>query len=69
LSGYLLLIAIVYLLQERFIFKPEKLHQNFQYNYAAPFRELFFDVEEGVRINGLHFFVEKPLGIDTLFSW
>jgi pimeloyl-ACP methyl ester carboxylesterase len=65
--GYLLLIAIVYLLQERFIFKPEKLHQDFQYKYAAPFRELFFDVEEGVKINGLHFFVEKPLGLILYF--
>lgn len=65
--GYLLLIVIVYLLQERFIFKPEKLHKDFQYKYAAPFKELFFDVEEGVSINGLHFYVEKPLGLVLYF--
>jgi hypothetical protein len=65
--GYLLLIALVYLLQERFIFKPEKLHKNFEYKYAAPFKELFFDVEEGVSINGLHFYVEKPLGLVLYF--
>lgn len=67
ISGYLVVLALVYLLQERFIFKPEKLKQNFQYKYDAPFRELFFDVEEGVRINGLHFFVEKPLGLILYF--
>lgn len=65
--GYLGLIVVVYLVQERFIFKPEKLEQDFQYKYDAPFRELFFDVEEGVSINGLHFYVEKPLGLVLYF--
>ena len=65
--GYLLLVVAVYLVQEKFIFKPEKLKQNFEYKYDAPFKELFFDVTEGVRINGLHFFVEKPLGLVLYF--
>lgn len=65
--AYLLLIAIVYLVQEKFIFKPEKLKQDFVYKYDAPFKELFFDVEPGVRINGLHFVVEKPLGLILYF--
>lgn len=65
--GYLVLLALVYLLQERFIFKPEKLKQNFQYKYDTPFKELFFDVEEGVRINGLHFSVKNPLGLVLYF--
>jgi hypothetical protein len=51
--GYLLLLLVAYLVQERFIFKPEKLNQNFKYQYQAPFRELFFDIEPGVSINGL----------------
>ena len=65
--GYALLMIIVYLVQERFIFKPEKLRQDFQYKYDAPFKELFFDIEPGVRINGLHFTVEKPLGLILYF--
>jgi len=67
LGGYLLLLAIVYLVQERFIFKPEKLKQDFVYKYDAPFKELFFDIEPGVRINGLHFTVDKPLGLILYF--
>ncbi|MCW3093087.1 MAG: alpha/beta hydrolase [Ferruginibacter sp.] len=67
IAGYGVLLLTAYLLQERFIFKPEKLHQNFQYKYDVPFRELFFDVEPGVRINGLHFFVEKPFGLILYF--
>lgn len=65
--GYALLMIIVYFVQERFIFKPEKLRQDFQYKYDAPFKELFFDIEPGVRINGLHFTVEKPLGLILYF--
>lgn len=65
--GYAALLVLIYFLQERFIFKPEKLHQDFQYKYDVPFKELFFEVAEGVRINGLHFFVEKPQGLVLYF--
>src|SRR5882757_2156724 len=65
--GYLLLLAITYLLQERVIFKPEKLDQDFVYKYDTPFKELFFDVETGVRINGLHFTVKDPNGLILYF--
>ena len=65
--GYLVLLAIVYFIQDRFIFKPEKLKQNFKYEYSIPFKELFFDVEQGVRINGLHFNVKDPLGLVLYF--
>ena len=65
--GYLLLGVIAYLLQEYFIFKPEKLGQDFTYKYDAPFRELFFDTAPGVRINGLHFHVAKPHGLVLYF--
>lgn len=65
--GYTLLLAAAYFFQERFIFKPEKLKKNFQYKYDVPFKELFFEVEEGVSINGLHFFVTKPLGLVLYF--
>jgi len=66
-SGYLALMALLYLIQERFIFKPEKLPDDFSFKYKAPFRELFFDVAPGVRINGLHFHRENPLGLILYF--
>ena len=61
------LIAIVYFVQERFIFKPEKLKADFKYLYDSPFEELFFDVAPGVRINGLHFTVPQPQGLVLYF--
>jgi uncharacterized protein len=66
-GGYLLIMVIVYLVQDRFIFKPEKLAGDFTFVYDTPFRELFFDVAPGVRINGLHFFREKPSGLILYF--
>lgn len=65
--GYALLLVAVYFIQEKFIFKPERLKPDFQYKYDAPFHELFFDVEPGVTINGLHFTVTKPLGLVLYF--
>lgn len=65
--GYVLILLIAYLVQERFIFKPEKLAQSFEYKYDAPFKELFFDPEPNVRINGLHFYVRKPKGLILYF--
>ena len=49
------------------IFKPEKLAQDFEFKYDLPFKEYFFDVEPGVRINGLHFYREKPKGLILYF--
>ena len=65
--GIVVLSILVYFLQEKFIFKPEKLKQDFQFKYDVPFKELFFDVEPGVRINGLHFYREQPLGLILYF--
>ena len=67
IGGIAALSILIYFIQERFIFKPEKLKQDFIYKYDMPFEELFFDVEPGVRINGLHFKVNKPQGLVLYF--
>ncbi|WP_422361211.1 alpha/beta hydrolase [Reichenbachiella sp.] len=67
LGLYCFLSVLVYLVQEYFMFHPEKLPEDFEYKYEEPFDEHFFDVEEGVRINGLHFTVKDPKGIVIYF--
>jgi uncharacterized protein len=67
IGGIIVLTTLVYFLQEKFIFKPEKLKQDFQFKYDVPFKELFFDVGPGVRINGLHFFRQQPKGLILYF--
>ncbi len=56
-----------YFLQERFIFKPEKLKKDFTFKYDIPFSEYFFDIAPGVCINGLHFKRENPSGLILYF--
>lgn len=67
LSAIALLSVIAYLVQEKLIFKPEKLSADFEFKYDAPFEELSFDIEPGVRISGLHFKVESPKGLILYF--
>jgi len=61
--GYAVLLILAYFIQDKLIFKPEKLPVGFEYKYDAPFKELNFDVEPGVRINGLHFYRPQPEGL------
>jgi len=67
LGAIVLLSLAVYFLQDLFIFKPEKLDADFKFDYDIPFRELNFDVEPGVRINGLHFYRNDPKGLILYF--
>lgn len=61
---YLAINILVYFLQERFIFKPEKLPPDFEYKYENQvFEEYNIEVAHGVNINGIHFKVRRPKGI------
>ncbi len=66
LSGIFLQVLLVlsvaaYFLQEKFIFKPEKLKQDFQFKYDIPFREYFFDIAPGVSHQWLYISTGKTL--------
>lgn len=65
--GYVLLMVIAYFIQEKFIFKPEKLAADFEFKYDAPFNEVSFNPEPGVTISGIHFNVKKPHGLIIYF--
>lgn len=60
----MVLNVIAYFLQERLIFKPEKLPEDFEFKYKNQiFDEYNIEVAEGVNINGVHFKVREPKGI------
>ncbi len=67
LGSIAFLSIVIYFVQDKFIFKPEILKQDFQFKYDVPFREYFFDIEPGVRINGLHFHRDQPKGMILYF--
>ena len=51
IGGIIVLTIVLYFVQDKFIFKPEKLPADFKFNYDAPFEELFSAVV-GVRATG-----------------
>jgi len=60
---YALLCALVWLIQEYFIFHPEQLPQSFSFQYEYPFEELFLEPENGVLINALYFKLPRSKGV------
>ena len=64
LAIYIVANVVVYFLQERFIFKAEKLPSDFEFDYEDQvFDEYNIEVDEGVNINGIHFKVRRPKGV------
>lgn len=61
---YIVISALLYFLQDFFLFRPEKLPKDFQYYYENQnVEEYNLETRDGAVINGLHFKVEKPKGV------
>lgn len=60
---YLLICVIFYLFQDFFFFRPEILPHEFTYKYPFAFDERTFDMEDGGRINAIHFQVPNSRGV------
>lgn len=60
---YITICTTFYFFQHLAFFRPEKLADHFTYKYPFPFEELTFDMEDGGRINAIHFKVPNSRGI------
>lgn len=63
-SIYVITNVAAYFLQEKFLFKPEKLPSDFKFQYGeqkAEEHNLY--IGDDIRINGVHFSIPKPKGI------
>jgi len=60
---YVGICLIFYFFQHFFFFRPEILPKQFEYKYPFPFDEVNFDMEDGGRINALHFKVPNSKGV------
>ncbi|MEM8907474.1 MAG: alpha/beta fold hydrolase [Bacteroidota bacterium] len=65
---YLVISLFFYFGQDLFFFRPEILPKHFKYQYAFPFDEVNFDMEDGGVINGLHFKVPNSKGVVYYFK-
>jgi fermentation-respiration switch protein FrsA (DUF1100 family) len=69
---FLLAIGGIYTFQEKFIFIPKDLDEDYTYSFPSlasnvTFEELFIDTEDGARLNALYFKVDKPNGLVVYF--
>lgn len=61
------LFIILLNIQEKLIFHPEILPHDHQFSFDHPFEEIYFDVDEGVKINALHFKADSSKGMVLYF--
>lgn len=57
-AAFLLSFGVFFTMQERLLFFPESLPQDFDYSLPENAEEVFFDTEDGARINALWYRVE-----------
>ncbi|WP_250434569.1 alpha/beta hydrolase [Hanstruepera flava] len=67
LGLYLVMGFALYLFQERLIFLPTVLNQDYQYRFHHDFEEVFLNTGNDAVINGIHFKVEQPQGVILYF--
>lgn len=60
---YLGVSLFLYYLQEKFLFHPEKLPENFQFKFDRSFEEMQFEAEDGGSVHALKFIVPDAKGI------
>lgn len=58
---------ILKFLQEKVVFLPVRLPQDFHFEFSNVFEELYLETPHGGKINALHFKLEKPKGVLLYF--
>lgn len=64
---YVMIGTSLYLLQEKILFRPTVLAQDYVYNFDSNFEELFLKPDGEAVINALHFKAENPKGVILYF--
>ncbi|MFK8013219.1 MAG: alpha/beta hydrolase [Marinicellaceae bacterium] len=59
--------SALYFFQEKILFLPTTLEQDYQYQFHHKFEELFLKTAANTTINALHFKVENPKGVILYF--
>jgi len=67
LAGLILILIMLYFFQEKLIFLPTTLPQNYSFSFSQPFEEIFLTAEDGAILNGLHFKHKESIGTILYF--
>ena len=60
---YVGICVLLYFVQERLIFFPEKTPKDAKYRFNGPFEEMFFTTNDAVHIHGILFKTQAPKGL------
>ena len=64
---YVLVTIMLYFLQEKLIFLPTKLAQDYEYSFEQPFDEFNIETIDGAKLNALHFKNKNSKGVILYF--
>ncbi|MBT8296809.1 MAG: lysophospholipase [Maribacter sp.] len=64
---YVLITIMLYFLQEKLIFLPAKLPNDFEYSFTHDFEEINLKTEDGHNLNAIHFKQVKSKGLILYF--
>ncbi|WP_246454649.1 alpha/beta hydrolase [Hyunsoonleella aquatilis] len=59
--------ALMYFMQEKLLFLPTVLEQNYQFQFNHNFEEINLEADDGASLNAIHFKVENPKGVLLYF--
>lgn len=59
LTVYVVAVVLAWFFQEKLLFAPRKLSEDFRFNFAVPFEEVWVDASDGVKLHGVLFPSEK----------
>lgn len=60
---YILICLSLFFIQEKLLFFPYQLPQNYQYQFDGLFEEINLKTKDRTTLHGVHFKVEKPKGV------
>jgi len=60
---YFVICGLLYLMQEKFIFFPEKLNKEYRFGFNQTFEELFIRMEDNVLLNAILFKADTSKGL------
>jgi pimeloyl-ACP methyl ester carboxylesterase len=63
LVAYVFICGLIYLLQEKLIFFPEKLRSDYKFEFYGNFEEINIRMEDGILLNGILFRSDSPRGL------
>ena len=64
---YVLITIMVYFFQEKLIFLPTKLPQDFEYSFSQTFEEFNLTTKDSAVLNAIHFKQDDPKGVILYF--